>query len=76
MREAQDYTWHALQKAYRPGMGQMLPDRLFWAREEEAEPRVEDAAPPQASTFTDTDRKLWSGPLRRARRGPSQACTR
>ena len=34
VREAQDYTWHALQKAYRPGMGQFLPDRLFWARDE------------------------------------------
>jgi hydroxymethylpyrimidine/phosphomethylpyrimidine kinase len=34
VREAQDYTWHTLQKAYRPGMGQFLPDRLFWAREE------------------------------------------
>ena len=33
-REAQDYTWHALEKAYRPGMGRYLPDRLFWAREE------------------------------------------
>lgn len=32
--EAQDYTWHALEKAFRPGMGQYLPDRLFWAREE------------------------------------------
>ncbi len=31
--EAQDYTWHALSKALRPGMGQYLPDRLFWARE-------------------------------------------
>jgi len=42
VREAQDYTWHALQKAYRPGMGQHLPDRLFWARDgDEAEPRVE-----------------------------------
>jgi len=51
VREAQDYTWHTLQKAYRPGMGQMLPDRLFWAREEEAEPRVEDPAPPQASNL-------------------------
>lgn len=44
VREAQDYTWHALQKAYRPGMGQFLPDRLFWAREDEPEPRIEDAA--------------------------------
>ncbi len=33
VREAQDYTWHALQRAFRPGMGQYLPDRLFWARE-------------------------------------------
>jgi hydroxymethylpyrimidine/phosphomethylpyrimidine kinase len=35
--EAQDYTWQALQHAFRPGMGQYLPDRLFWAREGEAE---------------------------------------
>src|SRR3954464_11063310 len=31
--EAQDYTWQALTHALRPGMGQYLPDRLFWARE-------------------------------------------
>lgn len=31
--EAQDYTWQALSKAYRPGMGQHIPDRLFWARD-------------------------------------------
>ncbi len=30
--EAQDYTWQALAHAFRPGMGQYLPDRLFWAR--------------------------------------------
>jgi hydroxymethylpyrimidine/phosphomethylpyrimidine kinase len=34
VREAQEYTWQALAKAYRPGMGQFIPDRLFWAREE------------------------------------------
>jgi len=34
VREAQDYTWQSLKKAYRPGMGQFLPDRLFWARDE------------------------------------------
>jgi hydroxymethylpyrimidine/phosphomethylpyrimidine kinase len=51
VREAQDYTWHALQKAYRPGMGQFLPDRLFWARadEDEAEPRVEAGDAPLSS---------------------------
>ena len=31
--EAQDYTWQALAHAFRPGMGQHLPDRLFWARD-------------------------------------------
>jgi hydroxymethylpyrimidine/phosphomethylpyrimidine kinase len=44
VREAQDYTWHTLEKAYRPGMGQFLPDRLFWAREDDERP-AEDAAP-------------------------------
>ncbi len=44
VREAQDYTWHALEKAYRPGMGQHIPDRLFWARED-GEPRVAETPP-------------------------------
>jgi len=35
--EAQDYTWHALAHAFRPGMGQYLPDRLFWARDSQEE---------------------------------------
>ncbi len=35
VREAQDYTWQTLRHAFRPGMGRYLPDRLFWAREEE-----------------------------------------
>lgn len=43
VREAQDYTWHALEKAYRPGMGQYLPDRLFWAREDR-DARADEAA--------------------------------
>lgn len=43
-REAQDYTWQALKKAYRPGMGQWLPDRLFWAREESRDAAPEAAA--------------------------------
>jgi len=36
-REAQGYTWHSLQQAHRLGMGQALPDRLFWAGGEEGE---------------------------------------
>ena len=46
VREAQDYTWNALRKAYRPGMGQFLPDRLFWAREE-SDARGEEAEAPR-----------------------------
>ena len=38
VRDAQEYTWQSLKLAFRPGMGQHIPDRLFWAREEEAEP--------------------------------------
>ncbi len=34
--EAQDYTWHALQSGFRPGMGQYIPNRLFWAKSEDA----------------------------------------
>lgn len=28
--EAQDYTWNALESAYRVGHGQSMPNRLFW----------------------------------------------
>jgi hydroxymethylpyrimidine/phosphomethylpyrimidine kinase len=34
VKDAQEYTWQALKAAFRPGMGQHIPDRLFWAREE------------------------------------------
>jgi hydroxymethylpyrimidine/phosphomethylpyrimidine kinase len=33
VKDAQEYTWQALRAAFRPGMGQHIPDRLFWARE-------------------------------------------
>ncbi|HEX7270717.1 MAG TPA: bifunctional hydroxymethylpyrimidine kinase/phosphomethylpyrimidine kinase [Casimicrobiaceae bacterium] len=49
VREAQDYTWHALTRAYRPGMGQFLPDRLFWARDDEEEAPAGEAEAPQPS---------------------------
>lgn len=37
VKEAQEYTWQALQFGFRPGMGQHIPDRLFWARDEDDE---------------------------------------
>lgn len=33
VREAQEYTWQSLNAGFRPGMGQHIPDRFFWARE-------------------------------------------
>ena len=35
VRDAQDYTWQSLKNGFRGGMGQFIPDRLFWARNEE-----------------------------------------
>lgn len=32
VRDAQDYTWQTLKNGFRAGMGQFIPDRLFWAR--------------------------------------------
>jgi hydroxymethylpyrimidine/phosphomethylpyrimidine kinase len=37
VREAQEYTWQTLNAGFRPGMGQHIPDRFFWAREAEGE---------------------------------------
>jgi hydroxymethylpyrimidine/phosphomethylpyrimidine kinase len=35
VRAGQDYTWRTLAAGYRPGMGQFVPDRLFWSRGED-----------------------------------------
>jgi hydroxymethylpyrimidine/phosphomethylpyrimidine kinase len=37
VKDAQEYTWQTLRAAFRPGMGQHIPDRMFWAREDESE---------------------------------------
>lgn len=31
--QAQEFTWHTLKAGFRPGMGQYLPNRFFWAEE-------------------------------------------
>ncbi|QOJ23088.1 MAG: bifunctional hydroxymethylpyrimidine kinase/phosphomethylpyrimidine kinase [Gammaproteobacteria bacterium] len=41
--EAQDYTWHTLQAGFRPGMGQYIPNRLFWVRDAEDDQNGQDA---------------------------------
>lgn len=42
--DAQDYTWQTLSSAFRPGMGQFLPDRMYWASNENES--GEEAPPP------------------------------
>jgi hydroxymethylpyrimidine/phosphomethylpyrimidine kinase len=44
VQEGQEYTWQTLKGAFRPGMGQYVPDRMFWAREEEDEARGDAAS--------------------------------
>ncbi|GAB4258709.1 MAG: hydroxymethylpyrimidine/phosphomethylpyrimidine kinase [Methylomicrobium sp.] len=34
IHEAQDYTWNALNNAYRPGSGQYNPNRFFWMEDD------------------------------------------
>jgi len=55
VRDAQEYTWQSLKLAFRPGMGQHIPDRLFWAQPdsetEEGEDAEDDGVPPGADYF-------------------------
>ena len=46
VREAQEYTWQALKFGFRPGMGQFVPDRLFWARDDENDDDVASETDP------------------------------
>lgn len=48
VRDAQDYTWRTLAAAFRPGMGQFIPDRLFWAQDEDESEQGTPAATPDA----------------------------
>ena len=32
---AQEYTWRTLAAGFRPGMGQFIPDRMFWSRDDD-----------------------------------------
>ena len=54
VREAQEYTWETLKYGFRPGMGQHIPDRLFWARggEEEDDDDDENLALTKAHAVT------------------------
>jgi hydroxymethylpyrimidine/phosphomethylpyrimidine kinase len=46
IQEAQEYTWQTLKNAFRPGMGQFIPDRFFWARDDDDEEEIKDEKAP------------------------------
>ena len=53
-REALSYLDRCLDEGYRPGMGQVVPDRLFWAQTDEEDSTQEpdsDRMPPGADYF-------------------------
>lgn len=53
VKDAQEYTWQSLKAGFRAGMGQHIPDRLFWAREDEREGERADSDTPNDSTQDD-----------------------
>lgn len=44
VREAQEYTYQTLRAAFRPGMGQFFPDRLYWIRGDENDDENDEEA--------------------------------
>ncbi|QDC45196.1 bifunctional hydroxymethylpyrimidine kinase/phosphomethylpyrimidine kinase [Methylophilus medardicus] len=42
VHEAQEFTWQTLRYAFRPGMGQFIPDRFFWARESDVQEKASE----------------------------------
>jgi hydroxymethylpyrimidine/phosphomethylpyrimidine kinase len=56
VRDAQEYTWQALANGFRPGMGQHIPDRFFWARNgepgEPGDPECPEAGGETSSEIT------------------------
>lgn len=55
VRGAQEYTWRTLAAGFRPGMGQTIPDRFFWARPGEADEADEAAGPDEIDAIDDAD---------------------
>jgi hydroxymethylpyrimidine/phosphomethylpyrimidine kinase len=52
-REALNYLDQSLNSGFRPGMGQILPDRLFWAEADEEEGSEDnDGLPATAEDFS------------------------
>jgi hydroxymethylpyrimidine/phosphomethylpyrimidine kinase len=52
-REALNYLDQSLNSGFRPGMGHVLPDRLFWAEEEDEESEEGDGTDGLPATAED-----------------------
>jgi len=55
VKDAQEYTWQTLKAAFRPGMGQHIPDRLFWAREDDVSDDRGPRADPEDAGLSDKE---------------------
>ncbi len=53
VREAQEYTWQTLKYGFRPGMGQHIPDRMFWARDDDSDASAEPGDKTDATAGAD-----------------------
>ena len=53
--EALTYLDHSLDAGFHPGMGHIVPDRLFWAQSEEDDESVNDEADAEPSGTDDAD---------------------
>lgn len=53
--DAQQFTRRSLEAAYQPGMGQEVPDRLFWARGSDSDADSHDAANGEAGPDENED---------------------
>lgn len=67
VREAQDYTWQSLKFGFRPGMGNLVPDRLFWARDDS-----EDEAASAEKSDPDADSKQITSTIQTTTQTTSQ----
>ena len=51
--EALSYLDHSLEAGFRPGMGHIVPDRLFWAQPDDDEAELTDSDPATSISFLD-----------------------
>ena len=53
-QDALEYLDHSLGSGFKPGMGQHIPDRMFWAQPDEPPEAVDNAAPDTPESLPET----------------------